>query len=317
MGVDASQDYNGGVSGGAEALSAQVGGAVLKRVTEDDLVLPSLPWILRRAAAALGESPYAPAAVAAAVEPDPLAVARLMRVANSAPYSDGTAVHDITGALERLGPRIVRIFIDDAGCDRLILSRDPHINEKRRRSWEHGIAVALVARELAGLVCGPGRGELAPSAYVGGLLHDLGKPVMAALLLDSERRLASAGLPRWLDAEEWAKLVHANHATVGRLLAVKWGFPTSLRQCIADPYALDRWKPYATKNIVCLANALVERAGFDLAAPADPAAMHRVLGESPALMNLTDEQLARVACDLPERVARHVGAWDPTHAISA
>lgn len=303
--------YNGVVVEGPEPLIAQVSGVVLKRVTEDDLVLPALPWVLKAAARALGESPFAAGAVARALEPEPLAVARLMRMANGSVYSDGTPVTSITMALERLGPRTARIFLDDAGCDRMVGSRDPAINEGRQRAWEHGVAVGLVAQDLAALVFGERTTPLAESAYVGGLLHDLGKPVMAALLVDAERRLISLGLDRWIAAADWKKLVHGSHATVGRLLAVKWNFPTTLRQCVAEPYALDRWKPYAVHNFVCLANALVEQVGFDVIPAVDPAALDDVRAQAATLMGFTPEQLHRACQDLSARVSAHVGDWEP------
>lgn len=303
------------VGEGQEPLTAQVGGAILKRVAEDDLVLPALPWVLRAAAHRLGESPFQAAAVGEAIAPDVLAVARLLRVANSSAYSDGTAVTAVVPALERLGARIVRIFLDDAGCDRMLASREPQINPARQRAWEHGVAVGLVARDLAGFASNLGHGTVAESAYLGGLLHDLGKPVVAALLIDSEHRLASAGLKRWLSVDQWRAVVMGTHATVGRLLAVKWGFPAAIRQCIAETYSFDRWTPYAISNFVCVANALVEKAGFDLGPPADEAAMNLVLSDGPKLLGISASHLDRACRDLEARVANLVGRWPASPQI--
>ncbi|MDX2023142.1 MAG: HDOD domain-containing protein [Deltaproteobacteria bacterium] len=295
----------------------QISSVVLKRVTEDDLALPALPWVLRAAAEALSESPFAPHKVATALEPDPLCVARLIRKANSAAYSAGAAVCTPQDAVARLGPRSARIFLDDSGVDRPILSRNADINANRQRVWEHCVAVALVAQDLAGFVFGLGHGEVTKAAYTGGLLHDLGKPVVAALLLDSERRLAGAGVDRWLDAGDWGKVVMGSHATVGRLLAVKWGMPTIIRHCIAEPYAYDPWKPYAVSNFVTLANAVVERIGLDVGTPLDPVAMEMALSEGPKLLGFPEANIAWASRDLDARVAAHMGAWNLSSAVLA
>lgn len=295
------------VDDASDALVAELSRVVLKRVSDDDLTLPGLPWVLRRAASALGESPFDPDAVGRAIESDPLAVARLLRVANSPSYSDGTAVLTIAGALKRLGARIVRIVIDDAGCERLVVSRNDGINRARRRIWEHAVAVALVARDLAGFAGGL-HGDLAESAFVGGLLHDLGKPVMACLLLDSERRLLRTGLHRWLPEDDWVRVIRGGQTTVGRLMAVKWGFPSPIRHCIAEPYAYDPWKPHAISNFVCLANALVERSGLDMG-PIDEAVLGPVLQEGTRLLGVPESSLAWAGRDLEQRVLAFMGEW--------
>gem|GEM_PF-593258 len=300
------------VGDGSAPPVREISSVVLKRVADDDLALPALPWVLAAAAAELSESPFSPANFAKAMEADPIMVARLLRRANSAPYSDGTAVHTSTAASARLGARIVRIFVDDSGSHKMIVSRDPLINRARQQVWEHCVAVALVARDLAGFVFGLGHDEVAQAAYTGGLLHDLGKPVVAALLLDSEQRLLSSGVNGWLDVSQWVEEVRGSHSSVGRLLAAKWGIPTPIRQCIAEPYSYDPWKPYSLNNVVTLANALVENMGIDVGEPQDANAMELALLEGPKLLGFPQANIEWASRDLRTRVAVHMGNWrDP------
>jgi putative nucleotidyltransferase with HDIG domain len=288
----------------------EISSVVLKRVADDDLALPALPWVLAAAAEALSECPFSPTNFAKAMESDPIMVARLLRRSNSAPYSDGTAVYTSAAATSRLGARIVRIFLDDSGSHKMIVSRDPLINHARQQVWEHCVAVALVARDLAGFVFGLGHDEVAHAAYTGGLLHDLGKPVVAALLLDSEDRLQKAGVDRWLNAADWSEVVRGCHSTVGRLLAVKWGIPTTIRHCIAEPYSYDPWKPYALSNFVTLANALVEQMGIDVGQPQDANAMQLALIEGPKLLGFPPSNVEWASRDLRTRVAAQLGSWN-------
>jgi len=50
--------------------------------------------------------------------------------------------------------------------------------EANRKIWDHSVAVARLARDLASYV---GRRD-ADAYYLAGLLHDIGKPVVAAML---------------------------------------------------------------------------------------------------------------------------------------
>ena len=65
----------------------------------------------------------------------------------------------------------------------MFISRDPFIRQQFQGIWEHCLGVAHVARELAART-----GLKADTAYLAGLFHDIGKPVVAALLLDLERQ---------------------------------------------------------------------------------------------------------------------------------
>jgi len=97
------------------------------------------------------------------------------------------------------------------------------------RLWQHSVAVGLAAKGICGLV---GRSGDQESAYLAGLLHDIGKialdqcfaleyaPVVAAM------EAGAAGL----DAER--SLLGITHAEVGAMVATQWNFPEPLVQAI-------------------------------------------------------------------------------------
>lgn len=109
---------------------------------------------------------------------DPSLTARLLRLVNSVYFSLGSTVNSIDEAVFYLGVRKIRQLalatpiIDDfsklAGKANLF---------PWRKFWQHCIATAILARELSSTVDGDGD----EADYVCGLVHDVGKIVMASV----------------------------------------------------------------------------------------------------------------------------------------
>lgn len=113
---------------------------------------------------------YALRNVVHAFDRDPGLAARVLRLANSGYFHTQTPVTSIRSALVRLGAQNVRDLVAAAAVHGLF----DDAGELGQRLLEHAIATGTIARELSnrlGL-------EIAPEAYVSGLLHDVGKLLM-------------------------------------------------------------------------------------------------------------------------------------------
>src|SRR6185503_16437383 len=88
-------------------------------------------------------------------------------------------------AVTRFVVQKLRTFLIEASARKVFESRDARIAEASRGVWEHSLAVAIMARDVAAFAnCG------APEfGYLGGLLHDVGKPIVAAMLLEAEKSI--------------------------------------------------------------------------------------------------------------------------------
>src|SRR4029079_18347509 len=86
-----------------------------------------------------------------------------------------------------------------------------------------------LARDIPALV-----GNIEPdTCYLAGLLHDIGKPVLGAMLLEVDRKLGRA-TPGWIDLPAWTQIIESSHRKVGVAVATEWKLPDAITSAIRD-----------------------------------------------------------------------------------
>jgi putative nucleotidyltransferase with HDIG domain len=278
----------------ADKLTATLQGVVVGRIQNDTLVLPTLPEV----AAKCGTLARAPdldvRAAASAIEADPVLAARLVGQAASA-GGDGGPPTSIPESCTRVGTERVRGFLADAATRQLFQSRDARIAAAARQVWEHAVAVALMARDLAAIVGGID----AEAAYLAGLIHDVGKAIGAAILLELERSSADGG---GLTADRWLAAVQGAHRAIALALATKLRLPAPLARAM-DAGEFDTSDRQSLGNVVCFANAVAKLQGIHPGAfSKDEAEALLMVGRS--LLGVDDAVVARLSNGLKARVAR-------------
>lgn len=204
----------------------------LETVVADLERLPALPEVVQDLLDYLRRPEVDVAQVAHRIARDPALAAKLLRVANSSFYGLQGQVATINDALVVLGLRAVRTLVMGAALVahfRTLAAAD----FDRRAFWAHSAGTALCARVLA-----RERGANAENAFTAGLLHDIGRLILAArhpeAYQDVEaRRAAHDGYP--LDAER--EVLGFDHAQIGAVLAARWKFPQEIAAAIAAHHA--------------------------------------------------------------------------------
>ena len=239
-------------------LATNIERAVLRDLEADRLELPALPTAAVTAIQLLGAGEPKDDQVARLIETDPLLTAQLVRMANSAEFAGRPPISSIQDCVTRLGGAELRTFLYEIAARQVIESRNPHIAEFCRGLWEHSLAVALLAREIVAYA-DKKQGE---TAYLAGLLHDVGKPVLATVLVAAEQRLLGARTSVWIPPDTWLAFILAKHRAVGMALARKWAMPPAVGRSIDECVEFDAQEPRSLSNAVRLANALAKLAGL-------------------------------------------------------
>lgn len=168
--------------------------------------------------------------VAEALKLDPATAGKVLCLANSADIgSVPRKISSVQNAVMLLGiPRVRSLVVVTQRINPVIKTVPPFSLE---RHWRHSIAVALIAESIARHYQRYGAID-EQEAFSAGLLHDIGKLVLAVYKAE---RLARAWelsvkekLPFYKTEEgEWL------HSAIGKLLAAHWNFPTELSDAVS------------------------------------------------------------------------------------
>lgn len=191
--------------------------------------LPSLPTVVLELLASVDQEDINLEDLAQKIAHDQAITARTLRLANSSFYGMERQVTSIQEAIAILGFRTVRSIATTAA----LLGAFERSAENRfdfDRFWQHAIAAAVCARELAPYLA------LHPDhAYSAGLLHDIGRLVLATQFQNEYTATldyqAKQNCPL-LEAER--AVLGIDHAQVGEALTQHWKFPLAMTLAVAE-----------------------------------------------------------------------------------
>jgi HD-like signal output (HDOD) protein len=280
-----------------EKLAAELEGILTKKILSDQLVLPTMPAVAVKVMEILRDPDAGMKEAAALMETDPVIAARTLRMATSAAFAGGGKKITLQEALARLGTKMLKTLLVEASAQKLFLSKNPQINEQLRGLWEHSVAVGMLARDVLALT----GAQDSESAYLGGLLHDVGKPVVATVLLELERQLTDVNQRGWIDSGEWLGVIAKVHRPVAVVLAERWQLPGPIVLCIKEAGEYDQGNRQSLSNAVCFANALAKKSGI-YAGPVDQEDNDALVMIGRSVIGISDDILRTLTKGLRERV---------------
>jgi putative nucleotidyltransferase with HDIG domain len=218
--------------------------------------LPSLPELYLAIADAL-QSPTASAQrIADIASQDAGLSAKLLQLSNSAFFGFSREVFTVEEAVQLLGATVIQSL---AMAVPIFSSfrRDRCPQFPLDQIWEHSVQTAVLGRQIAGeQSLDP---HLAEQAFCAGVLHDLGKIILAdglpeeysAVLKESRE----TGTPL-IEVER--KHLQATHAEVGAYLLALWGLPIPLVEAVANHHHPRRCgtEEFCLAGVVHVANVL-------------------------------------------------------------
>jgi HD-like signal output (HDOD) protein len=169
---------------------------------------------------------------------DPALTARLLQMVNSSAFALAQKVTDPMEAMSWLGLETVKslvlclqVFAQDDAAKQAGISLD--------ELWEHSAVVAKMAHDIT--LFQTGDKLLASDAFTAGLMHDVGRIVIASNLPKeySETVKVAKEQKRPLHVQEAAQFgVH--HAQIGAYLMGLWGMPAALVEAVAMHHSPSR-----------------------------------------------------------------------------
>jgi len=197
--------------------------------------LPSLPSTYFNLLKEIESSSATTQGIGSVIARDPVATGRLLHMSNSAAFSLAQKVTDPVHAVTLLGIETVKSMVMSLQIfSQTDMARGAGLSLEIL--WEHSLLVAKFARQITLKQTGDVR--LAGDAFTAGLLHDVGRIVLASNLPKEYAAIIEAArkdsLP--LHEEETAKL-RVNHAEIGAYLLGLWGLPAEIVEATGGHHA--------------------------------------------------------------------------------
>jgi HD-like signal output (HDOD) protein len=237
--------------------STELRDLLLDRMQNNELVLPILPEAAASVLEACRDEDVGPRQVAETLQRDAALAGHVLRVANSSAYGGGNPIVSLSQAVSRLGLATVAEITMAVVLKARLFEPGRHA-ALVRPVWAHGAAAGGWAREIARL----GRRNV-ESAFLCGLLHDIGRPVVVQAAADIERRLG-----RSFDVSDLMLAMDELHCAVGATLIRRWELPEWMASAILwhhDPEAAEQHKDEARTTALAdrLAHWLLDEGAAD------------------------------------------------------
>jgi putative nucleotidyltransferase with HDIG domain len=224
--------------------------------------LPTLPTVALRILEITGSDGASVSQVVKLVQSDPSLTARILQLVHRADSGVRGEVNSVARAVVLLGFEALRGAVLAVSVFETFQAEQPRgTHFSREEFWKHCVAVACCAEMLAGQIS-----EIDPAeAFVCGLLHDLGKVALDAVLPKSFNRVVEAAdLLRGNIADVERQVIGLDHMVVGKRLAERWQLPVTIRDCVwlhgQTPEALPATvKHPKLVNLITLADSIVRQ----------------------------------------------------------
>lgn len=218
--------------------------------------LPMLSTVAIRINAMLQDMETTAEALAAVIEKDQAIVTKLLKLTNSSFFGFNSKVSNTAHAVMILGfNTVLNAVLSMAVIDALGKGRHKRSGLNMNDFWNHAVRVAVVSRHLSKSL----RGHRHENAFTAGIIHDIGKVVMAQFFTDRFLDLMTIVTNEdiaFRTAEK--RLFPMGHDAMGAFLARRWHLPDDLSAAIAQhhhPEMMPQANPLAL--VVNAADAIV------------------------------------------------------------
>lgn len=215
--------------------------------------LPPLPTALQRLVELVRDELASLKDLERVIRYDQGLAGRVLRIANSAYYGCRGQIRVLSRALVLIGFEEAKRICLCTLLMELFASGRALDGAERESLWKESFATARIAGEIAAK-----RPWISPEeAYLLGLLHDVGRFVMAVHLpqhYQAVREMAMRRkIPSWYAEAEYG----LSHGTIGKWVAVKWSLP-EVYQRVIEFHHQPGWTPSCRSEVklIHLANVL-------------------------------------------------------------
>lgn len=264
----------------ATVTTASLNDVVLKSVE-----LPVLPSTAQKVLSLMSDPDISIEKVKRIIGSDPALAAKILKVANSAFYGGFRNIQNLSQAILRLGLNSVRNIVIATSLKNVY----KRFGLTEKLLWEQMIGSAMASNLLARQT----RRADAEDAFIGGLLHDIGKVVINNEYPEAYARVMEKvyndAVPFSIAEKE---VFRFSHREVGAAIVKKWGFPESIEKLLRyfddnDLVSKDR-NMFNLVSIILMSDRLCQKFGMGWRKSPE---MNVDFGNLSEILGLNDERM--------------------------
>lgn len=259
--------------------------------------LPSIPDVASKVLNMAHDPNVSFKAVAEEISRDQSITTNILKLCNSAYFSKGKEISSVDRAIVTLGLKEVKDIVVVAATRELLNKGIVGYDLAGGELWKHSLAVATLAKRISIM---KNRKGVADIAFTGGLIHDVGKTVLAIFVQGVFKEvldLAERDRIPFTAAER--EVMGFDHQEIGEKILAKWKFPDVLKAVVLHHHApaktAEPHRPIV--SMVHVANSVCLMAGIGIGADG---LYHELSDEAVKGLAFTNRELEKLYADTPQ-----------------
>lgn len=239
----------------ASTLIEKIEKILAHKLEVGDLELPLLPQVASQVMALTSDPSADAAKLSSLIHQDQALAAHVLRIANSPAYMPRSPVVSLQHAVAMLGINLLSEIAFTASLKSGAF-QVPGYEDEVKLLWRHSLASGAFAKEVA-----RARRVNVESAFLCGLLHEIGKPVVLRTVTNIAREQNI-----FADKPLLQLLIEGHHSRVGCIVGEKWGLPKQVIEAIQYYAEYDHAPSFRQE---CVLTCVADRLATHLLSPGD------------------------------------------------
>jgi HD-like signal output (HDOD) protein len=246
-------DVSGSEHGVAQKVLEEIKSDVERRLNAQELEIPALPTVASKLLQVSNDPAVGMEEIEKLIRADQFLAGKILALVNSA-YRGGRQISSLKNAVNLLGLRTLRDLTFSLSLHQKIFAAKRY-SELMQGNWTHSVASALACSLIADRV----KTEK-ESAFLCGLLHDIGSPVLLNSIIQIEESLLD-GKEIGVDCVEI--LVNDFHELVGGYVGKRWNLAPNAIDVIRNHHDPARSREHqALATVVYCGDKIAEHLGY-------------------------------------------------------